>query len=131
MEAGGSIADMISVAQRDRQDSANSLELAARSATLFGAASSGGSTADAGNRLHGPGPRFRTASSNGVRQQSDAAALGLLERQVAAAARRQCVTFAWSQRCILPLAVPEPRSLNRQQALCLLNHDGPCSGRLL
>ena len=85
MEAGGSIADMMSsVAQRDRQDSANSLELATRSATVFGAVSSGGGTADGGPRSRGQGARFRTASDNGLRQQSEAAPLGLLERQVAA-----------------------------------------------
>ncbi len=75
MEAGGPFADMSSVAQRDRQDSANSLDLAARSAPVFGATSGGGGG--------GSAARFRTASNSATRQQSDAAAAGLLERQVA------------------------------------------------
>ena len=74
MEAGGAFADMSSIAQRDRQDSANSLDLAARSALVFGAAGAGGGGAAAA--------RFRTASSSAMRQQSDAAAAGLLQRQV-------------------------------------------------
>ena len=73
MEAGGPFADMSSVAQRDRQDSANSLDLAARSASLFGALGGGG---------NGGAARFRTASNTAIRQQPDAAAAGLIERQV-------------------------------------------------
>ena len=67
---------MSSVAQRDRQDSANSLDLAARSASVFGATGGGGGGG-------GAAARFRTASSSATRQPPDAAAAGLLERQVA------------------------------------------------
>ncbi len=79
MEAGGPFADMSSsVAQRDRQDSANSLDLAARSASVFGVSGGGGGGG-------GGSARFRTASNGATRQQPDAAAPGLLERQVAIA----------------------------------------------
>ena len=91
MEAGGGMADMVPVAQRDRQDSANSLDIAARSAALFNAASSGGGggrTADAGLRPRSVGARFRTASNSGLRQQSEAAGVGMLERQVGVDSRQ-------------------------------------------
>ena len=113
MEASGSIADMTSVAHRDRQDSANSLDIAARSTPLFSPASGGGGGVEAGARPRGLAGRIRTASNNGLRQQSEAAAVGLLERQVGAVARRRAVTFACSLPCMLNAAPhSEPLSLH-------------------
>ena len=78
-EAAAAFGMVGTVAQRERQDSANSLDLAARSASLFGASSDSlRRVASLGGLLQ----RTRTPSAGALRQM--AAEPQLLERQVSA-----------------------------------------------